>query len=101
MALRGLTPLPASGGPTTVTQVTVTLPTPANNRHSVVVTDAAVTAASKIMLTLANTAATAVNEIEDIQLSTMGALPAVGSFKFLADFKNPISGPILVNYILG
>jgi hypothetical protein len=89
------------GGSATVTQVVVTLPTPANKRHAVDVTDATVNASSKLILSLAQTAPTVVNEIEDIQLLTMGALPGAGKFTFLADFLNPISGPITLNYMVG
>jgi hypothetical protein len=89
------------GGAATVTQVIVVLPAPANKRHAVIVTDATVNASSKLILSLGQTAATVVNEIEDIQMLSMGAQPGAGVFTFLADFLNPISGPITLNYMVG
>lgn len=89
------------GGAATVTQASVTLPSPAKRNHAVVVTDAAVNGASKIMLSLAGAPVTAQNEAEDIEMLSMGALPAAGSFTFQAGFHNPISGPVLINYMVG
>jgi len=92
---------PAGGGGGSVKQVTVTLTAPAMQSQSIVVSDATVTAASKIMLSLAGAGPTAVNEWDDIDLLDMMALPASGQFTFLARFLNPISGPLLINYTVG
>lgn len=89
------------GGSATVTQATVTLLTPAKGSHSVVVTDATVLATSKIMLSLAGQPPSAVNESDDIDLLDMMGVPAIGSFTFNARFLNPISGPLLINYMVG
>jgi len=89
------------GGSATVTQTTITLPAPANRSHSVNVTDAAVTGASKIMLSLAGQPPTAVNESDDIDMLDMMGVPGTGLFTFQARFLHPISGPLLVNYMVG
>jgi hypothetical protein len=91
----------SGGGSAVVKQVSVTLPSPARKSHSVSVTDATVTGASKIVLALAGTDPSAVNEIEDIEMFSMGAVPGAGSFLFKAGFNSPISGPILLNYMVG
>jgi len=89
------------GGSATVTQVTVNLPSPAKRSHTVVVTDATVNGTSKIVLSLAGAPPSAVHEIEDIEMLSIGGLPATGNFTFQAGFANPISGPILINYMVG
>lgn len=85
---------------TTAKQTNITLPAPARQSHSVVVVDTSVAATSKIMLSLAGVPPSAVNEWDDIDLLDMLAIPAVGYFTFLARFLNPISGPLLVNYLV-
>ena len=65
------------------------------------VVDASVAATSKIMLSLAGVAPSAVNEWDDIDLLDMMAVPATGQFTFKARFLNPISGPLLLNYLVG
>jgi hypothetical protein len=96
-----LVTIPGGGGSATVTQVTVNLPPPAKRSHAVVVTDATVSGTSKIVLSLAGAPPSAVHEIEDIEMLSIGGLPAAGSFTFQAGFANPISGPILINYMVG
>ena len=82
-------------------QTNITLPAPARQSHSVVVVDASVAATSKVLLSLAGVPPSAVNEWDDIDLLDMMAIPATGQFTFSARFLNPISGPLLVNYLVG
>ena len=91
-----------TGGSATITQTTVTLPAPAKQNHrGITVTDAGISGSSKIMLSLAGVAETAVNSSDTIDMLDMKGVPGAGSFEFQASFKDPISGPLTVNYMFG
>jgi hypothetical protein len=87
-------------GSFTATQATVTLPY-VSTRHSVSVTDANVSSSSKIILSLAGVAETDTNASDSIDVLSMMAVPATGSFLFQALFLTPIGGPLKINYAVG
>jgi len=89
------------GGSFAMTQATVTLPSPAKQDHLVVVTDAAVTGSSKILVTLAGVDETNVNTPETATAFVLAGIPAAGSFTFIGAFAQPISGPLVIHYALG
>lgn len=97
----GKTVVTISGGSGTfsITQATVILPFPANREHSVVVTDAAVTGTSKILVTLAGVPETQDNSVVD--LLSLSAVPETGQFTLRATFNHPHAGPLVINYSLG
>lgn len=83
-----------------VSQATVSLPY-ASRSHRVSVTDAAVSPASKILLSLAGVPETQANSSDSVDLESMQAVPGTGSFIFQASFKTPFGGPLVVNYAVG
>jgi hypothetical protein len=87
-------------GSFSASQATVTLPY-ASRSHSVVVTDANVTAASKILLSLAGVAETEANSSDSVEVLSMQAVPAAGSFTFQPTFLTPVGGPLKINYAVG
>ena len=93
--------VPGGAGSATVTQATVTLPSPAKYDHRVVVTDAAVSGTSKLMVSLAGVSETSVNTPETAGALVLAGLPAAGSFTFIGTFQQPISGPLDINYMIG
>jgi len=93
--------VPSGAGSATVTQATVTLPSPAKYDHRVVVTDAAVSGTSKLMVSLAGVSETSVNTPETAGALVLAGLPAAGSFTFIGTFQQPISGPLDINYMIG
>jgi hypothetical protein len=91
--------IPGGGGSFTATKVTVTLPAPAKRNHrGITVTDAAVTATDKVDVWLHGVAETNVNTIETAECCGLGAVAAAGQFEFQADFLQPISGPLVIDY---
>jgi hypothetical protein len=90
------------GGSATVTQVEVTCPYPAKYSHvGIIVTDAAVSPTSKIVLSLAGVAETKANSSDTVDMLDMKAVPGTGQFEFQASFMNPFGGPLTINYMVG
>ena len=92
-------PTPAGGGGASVTQVTVTSPY-SSMKLSQTVTDATVTATSKILLSLAGVANTVTTADDDIDLLGLLAVPGTGTFLLQASFLTPFGGHLTVNYLV-
>lgn len=88
-------------GDQTITQAVVTLPYPAKHSHNVTVTDALVSASSKIILSVAGVAETLANAGDAIDLLNIRAVPGTGSFELQANFLVPHAGPLTINYMVG
>lgn len=90
--------IPGGAGSFAVTQVTANFPYPANRRQEVTLIDAAITALSKIIIVQAGMPDTAVNEGDMVDLLSLSAVPAAGSFRVKAGFDTPFAGPLTLNY---
>ena len=88
------------GGGVVITAVSVALPY-SSNRQVVVVTDATVTATSKIICSLGSMLDTDVNGDDDVDLLAISTVPASGSFQVRMNFLTPIGGLLKLNYITG
>ncbi len=82
----------------TATRVSVTVPYPARRAATVNVVDAAITATSKILVSLAGSATTAENDSDTIDLIGLMALAKAGSMDVTFNFLVPHGGPIAINY---
>ena len=91
-------PAGGGGGSFTATRVSVTVPYPAQRSATVNVVDAAITATSKILVSLAGSATTAENDSDTIDLLGLMALAKAGSMDVTFNFLVPHGGPIAINY---
>lgn len=80
-------------------QAIVALPYPAKLSHTVNVVDAAVTATSKLLVTLAGVADTQTNA--GLLIWSLSAVPLTGSFNVHVESPRPIAGPLVINYAIG
>lgn len=83
-----------------VTTAIVNLPYPAQRSHRVSVTDGTVTVTSKISMSIPGSD-TRTNNDDTLDMLSMMALPADGSFLFIANFLVPHAGPLTINYTVG
>jgi hypothetical protein len=87
-------------GSFTAAQVTLSLPYPAKHDHVVNVVDAAATATSKVVPTLAGSDDNSTNGSNMTDLLQLAAQPKTGSIDFKLSFLTPAAGPFLVNYAM-
>lgn len=86
------------GGSLTITAVTVTLPYSSKD-HSVTVTDAGISATSKIMVSLGNQLTADENAEDMVDLLGISTIAGTGSFTVNMSFLTPIGGPLKLHYI--
>jgi hypothetical protein len=98
-SLGAMVPAPSGGG-ATIKATTITAPYPARKMVQQTVVDAAVTATSKITISLGNILDTDVNCCDDIDLFSLYAVPGTGSFSVRASFLTPFGGPLKLNYMV-
>lgn len=80
------------------TRVSVMIPYPARRAATVNVVDVAITATSKIIVSLAGSPATDTNDADTIDLLSLSALAKTGSMDVTFNFLVPHGGPIAINY---
>jgi hypothetical protein len=90
---------PAAASAVALTAATVSLPY-AKEQHAVTVTDAAVTAASKILIGWGTTADTSANapDMDPIRFGVRA--PTAGAFTLLVASDRPIGGPVNILYLV-
>lgn len=91
----------SNGANAVLKQAVVMLPYPANKQYRVVVSDAGVGSSSKLMVSLAGLADTAVNVGDDIDILSLTAVAQAAKFEMQASFLVPHAGPFTVNYTIG
>lgn len=91
--------IPGGGGGGSATAATITS-TVVSTRLEATVTDASVSATSKIMLSLASMPDTDQTADDDLDIRGMYAIPGTGSFVFRASFNTPFVGPLKINYMV-
>lgn len=91
-------PAGGGGGSFTATRVLVSVPYSPARSATVNVVDAAITATSKIIVSLAGSATTAENDSDTIDLIGLMALSKAGSMDVTFNFLVPHGGPIAINY---
>lgn len=69
--------------------------------HRETISDASVSASSKIVLSLAGSTDGDENDAEMLDLYGMSAIPADGNITVVMSFKEKTSGPIKLNYSIG
>lgn len=74
------------------------MPYPAKLTQRVNVIDAAVTALSKIIPSVAGVAETATNTADFNDLQSLVGIPLAGSIDFVLAFDRPNAGPIAIHY---
>lgn len=88
----------AAGQNASFTQTTLDLPYPAKMSHEISVADAGISAASKVMASLAGSDDNSTNGANMTDLLQLTAQPRSGSILFKLNFLTPTAGPFLVNY---
>lgn len=84
--------------PFAVTTAAVSIPYPAVRTATINVADAAITATSKILVSLAGAAPSAENDADSIDLLGLSAFAKAGSMDVRFDFLTPQAGAISINY---
>jgi len=97
LTMVGTTLNAAAGGGGTITQVTATLPYPAQRSNVINILDAAMTATDKILVTLAGVADTQDNA-GFIEVLYLAAIAKAGSFDLVIETRVPEGGPVVINY---
>lgn len=93
--------LPGGGGSATINSTVVNIPYGSQFFASVQVTDAAISAASKLVASLAGGADTAENEADDIADWQLTATPGAGVINFNFFCPGVFGGPVTANYLVG
>lgn len=86
------------GGGASISSALLSLPY-ASKRHAAIVTDAAITPSSKLILSLGAMPNTEVNADDDIDLLAIQGIAGAGSFQVLLNFLTPIGGNLRINYM--
>lgn len=92
--------LPGAGGSAAIFSAVVNIPYDSIFYATVQIVDAAITAASKIVATLAGGADTAENEADDISDWKLSATPGAGVINFNFFCPGVFGGPVAVNYLV-
>ena len=97
LSMAGTTLNAAAGGGGTITQVTATLPYPAQRSNVINIIDATMAATDKILVTLAGVADTQANA-GFIEVLYLAAVAKAGSFDLVIETRVPEGGPVVINY---
>ena len=97
LSMSGTTLNAAAGA--TITQATAVFTYPAKLEQSAVITDAAVAATDKIMVSLAGVADTQENANDGLDVDTIRAVPGTGNFTVQMSGFSPFAGSVVINYM--
>jgi len=92
--------VPGGGAGSTITEVTPVFAY-SSKRQVFTIVDAAISALSKLIITLGTNLLTGDNADDDIELLALSTVPGAGSAEVYANFLTPVGGAMTFNYMVG